>query len=280
MQYRILIPYTHYPIPFRLVPYSAQECQRNPNYLKFINFPLSFVENKTLHKASRKHFSMRIIKSSKCKLRYAPEELQEALKKGGIKKHKAINAVIEDLCRCKYFENTIFRYVLDNGGNRTKAEEVFEEGLIKLSELLRRGQYKGGKIEAFAIQICKNIWLNMRRKKDEQLNLTDDLTTIDSADHDTPESQLAAKEKTIALQEILQNCLEGTCRKLMQMKFIEGERHEKIAETLGLANANSSKEKLNRCKKSALKCIMQREDYQELLKSVDFHVKKKTTHGK
>lgn len=223
---------------------------------------------------------MKIIKSSKCKLRYAPKELQEAVGAGAIERHKAINATIEDLCKCKYFENVVFRYVLDNGGNRIKAEEVLEEGLVKMSELLRKGQYQGGKIEAFAIQICKNIWLNMRRKKDEQLDLTGDLTTMDQADHQTPESQLAAKEKTAALQEIIRNCLGEACRQLMKLKFIEGLRHDKIAEKLGLANANSSKEKLNRCKKSALKCIMQREDYQELLKSVDFHVKKETTHGR
>lgn len=223
---------------------------------------------------------MRIVNSSKCKLRYSAEDLVAAIASGGVKRHKAINSVIEDLCKCKFFENTIFRFVLDNGGTRTKAEEVFEDGLIKTSELLRRGQYQGGKIEAFAIQICKNIWLNMRRKKDEQLNLTDDISTMDQADHETPESLMAATEKTAALQEILQNCLDESCRKLMQMKFIEGFRHDKIAEALGLANANSSKEKLNRCKKNAVKCIMQRDDYQDLLKSVDFHLKKTTTHGK
>lgn len=223
---------------------------------------------------------MRIVKSSKCKLRYSADDLLSAIKTGGTQRHKAINAVIEDLCKCKYFENTVFRFVLDNSGTRTKAEEVVEDGLIKLSELLRKGQYQGGKIEAFAIQICKNIWLNMRRKKDEQLHLTDDISTMDRADQETPESLMAATEKTAALREILQNCLDESCRRLMQMKFIEGFRHDKIAEQLGLANANSSKEKLNRCKKNAIKCIMQRDDYLDLLKSVDFHLKKTTTHGK
>ncbi len=223
---------------------------------------------------------MRIVKSSKCRLRYSAEDLISAITSGGVMRHRAINAVIEDLCKCKFFENTVFKFVLDNGGTRTKAEEVFEDGLIKLSELLRKQQYQGGKIEAFAIQICKNTWLNMRRKKDEQLNLTDDISSMDSADQETPESLLAAKEKTAALQEILSNCLDDACLKLMQMKFIEGFRHDKIAEQLGLANANSSKEKLTRCKKNALKCIMQRNDYQNLLNSVDFHFKKTTTHGK
>jgi len=223
---------------------------------------------------------MRIVKSSKCRLRYSAADLLSAITSGGINRHKAINTVIEDLCKCKYFENIIFRFVLDHGGTRTKAEEVFEDGLIKLSELLRKGQYQGGKIEAFAIQICKNTWLNMRRKKDEQLHLTGDISTMDRADHETPESLMAASEKTAALQEILQNCLDQACRQLLQMKFIEGHRHDKIAEQLGLANANSSKEKLSRCKKNAIKCIMQRNDYQDLLKSVDFHLKKTTTHGR
>jgi RNA polymerase sigma factor (sigma-70 family) len=223
---------------------------------------------------------MRIVKSSQCKLRYSAEDLLSALSSGSNVRHQAINGVIEDLCKCKYFENTVFRFVLDNGGTRTKAEEVFEDGLIKLSELLRKGQYQGGKIEAFAIQICKNTWLNMRRKKDEQLNLTDDISSMDRADHETPESLMAAGERKAAFREILQNCVEESCLKLMQMKFIEGFRHNKIAEQLGLANANSSKEKLNRCKKNAIKCIMQRDDYQDLLKSVDFHLKKKRTHGR
>ncbi len=223
---------------------------------------------------------MRIVKSSKCKLRYTADGLLSAVTSGGSMRRKAIHAVIEDLCKCSYFENTIFRFVLDNGGTRTQAEEVFEDGLIKLSELLRKGQYQGGKIEAFAIQICKNTWLNMRRKKDEQLHLTDDISTMDQADHETPESLMAAKERRAVFRDILQNCLDEACLKLMQMKFIEGFRHNKIAEELGLANANSSKEKLNRCKKNAIKCIMQRDDYQDLLKSVDFHLKKTTTHGK
>jgi RNA polymerase sigma factor (sigma-70 family) len=223
---------------------------------------------------------MRIVRSSKCRLRYSADELVSAITSGGNTRLKAINSVIEDLCKCSYFENTVFRFVLDNGGTRTKAEEVFEDGLIKLSELLRKGQYQGGKIEAFAIQVCKNTWLNMRRKKDEQLNLTDDTSSMDQADHETPESLMTSGERTAAFREILHNCVDEACLKLMQMKFIEGVRHNKIAEQLGLANANSSKEKLNRCKKNALKCIMQRDDYQDLLKSVDFHLKKTRTHGR
>ncbi|MEL7119474.1 MAG: sigma-70 family RNA polymerase sigma factor [Bacteroidota bacterium] len=223
---------------------------------------------------------MKIVKASKCKMRYVPEDLMAAVKDGGINSFKSINAVIEDLCMCMYFENVVFRFVLDQGGNRIKAEEVFEEGLIKLGELLRKGQYKGGKIEAFAIQICKNIWLNMRRKKDEQLDLTDDLSTMDRVDYQTPEYHLAEKEKSNVLQSILQSCLDESCRKMMQMKFIEGQRHEYIAQEMGLSNANSSKEKLNRCKKGALKCIQQRDDFMDLLKSVDFYFNRTKAYGK
>lgn len=223
---------------------------------------------------------MQVVTSSPCKMRQTPEAITGAIEKGGFALYRVINQVIEDLCKCRYFENTVFKYVLNNGGTRTKAEEVLEDGLVKLSELLRQGKYNGGKVEAFGIQICKNIWLNMRRKKDEQLHLTDDVMSMDKTDYETPESLITDRERTDALRQVLDGCVGEECQKLMQMKFIEGQRHNKIAEILGLANADSSKEKLSRCKKNALKCIETHEHYSALLAAVDFQPKKRSRHGK
>ncbi len=222
---------------------------------------------------------MKLFSKSNCSIRYQPEAIVEIVRKNTEEKERMINVVIEDLCKCKYFENTIYRFVLNNGGSRLKAEEVIEEGLIKLCELIRIGKYAGGKLESFAIQICKNLWLNMRRKKDEQLQLTDDLLTIDRPEYSTPESQMTMAERTEILGQVLRECLSESCRQILHLKLVEGKRHEAIAQLLGLANANSSKEKLNRCKKSALNCIEKNSKYDALMKSVDFFVKKKIPHG-
>ena len=65
-----------------------------------------------------------------------------AVSQGGTTLTRMINSVIEDLCKCAYFERVVFKYVLTNGGTRTKAEEILEDGLIRTSELIRRGKYQ------------------------------------------------------------------------------------------------------------------------------------------
>lgn len=205
--------------------------------------------------------------------------IQMAIQEGGGHLAKVINAVLEDLCTCKFFEKVVYKFVLNNGGSHHKAEEVLEEGLIKLSELIRNGKYEGGKLDAFAIQICKNIWLNMRRKKDEQVILPGSQDYLDAIDQSTPEKRMTGDEKSKILKNILANCLDESCLKLLELKIVEGVRHEKIAKELGLANANSSKEKLNRCKKNAMACIEKSPHYMALMESVDFFVKKNSKHG-
>ena len=222
---------------------------------------------------------MKLIPSGKCRLRHSPQQILEAARSGGAQLQRTANELVEDLCKCTYFERTVFRYVLKNGGQRQQAEEVLEEGLIKLHELVLRGKYNGGKVEAFAIQICKNVWLNLRRRKDEQLELTDDPVIMDRPDSSTPEALLLDAEKAHVLGRALDLCLDENCRQLLYMKLIERRRHDEIASLLGLAGANSSKEKLNRCKKKALKCMEQSEQFEALLASVDVFFKKKSPYG-
>lgn len=210
---------------------------------------------------------------SKCKLRHSPDQLVAAVSAKSPYLSKFINRTIEDLCKCRYFEATVFKIVLTNGGNRVKAEEIVEEGLVRLSTLIRQGKFKGGQLEAYAITICRNLWLNMRRKKDEQWVMTGEQHTLDSADLHTPETNIMKTEKRDVLKQLLLESVDGDCLKIMKLKFIEGLRHAKIAEEMGLANADGSKDKLSRCKRKALKGLKNHPNFKEMIASVGIHLR-------
>ena len=218
---------------------------------------------------------MKLIPRKGCKIRHTDEAILEAMQTGGNRLTVVINNLIEDLCKCKYFENVVFKYVMNNGGNRQKAEDVLEDGLIKLSELLHAKKYKGGKFEAYAIQVCKNIWLNMSRKKDERVHLVEDYSIMDRPEEKNPESILAGKERSRVLKLILEKCLDEACLQLLQLKLIEGKRHEEIAKLMNFSSANSSKQKLDRCKKKALSCIEKNDNYLKMMEAVDFLIPEK-----
>ncbi len=201
---------------------------------------------------------------SKCRFKYTPDEIVKFIQSNGGPLSSVANQVIEDLSRCNYVENTVFKYVLNNGGSRVKAEEVIEEGLLKIYDLILAKKYQGGKLEDFAINTCKNLWRNMRRKKDEQLHLSGDREEMDRPDQNNPEKYFMAQERRKLLQEIFANCLDQSCLKMLQLKHLDGLSHDKIAGQMGLASSGSSREKLYRCIGKAKKCIEKHPRYEEL----------------
>lgn len=210
---------------------------------------------------------------SKCNLRHSPDQLVAAVKAKSTHLSKLINRTIEDLCKCRYFEATVYKIVLANGGTRVKAEEIVEEGLVRLSTLIRQGKFKGGQLEAYAITICRNLWLNMRRKKDEQWVMTGEEKTLDSIESHTPETNIMETEKRAVLKKLLLETVDGDCLKIMKLKFVEGLRHDKIAQEMGLSNADGSKDKLSRCKRKALKSIKSHPNFRELIASVGMYLR-------
>lgn len=212
---------------------------------------------------------LNIFSKRKCSIRLDEAAILEATRIGGEALYNVVNIVTEDLCKCTYFQRIVFKYVLNSGGTKVKAEDVLADGLLKTGELLQQGKYKGGQIESFAIGICKNTWLTTRRKKEEQINLTGDSTTLDRIEHATPATSLEQAEKQHILKGILQKCINKGCQEIFKLKITDGMRHEKIMEQLDLPSIESSRQKLTRCKKKAKACLRKHPAYLQLLASVD-----------
>lgn len=79
---------------------------------------------------------------------------------------------------------SVKRYILQNNGTASNAEDIFQEALIQIYIKLRNGKViLTSSFSTYFISICKNLWLyQLRKKRNQVLEFADEmyLTSIES----------------------------------------------------------------------------------------------------
>ena len=179
-------------------------------------------------------------------IRYTKTEIARIELEGGPALGKMVDAVIEELCKCRVFLKTVIGYVLNNGGNTQDAEDTIQEGLAQLVVNLYENKYQGeSSVENYAFGICKFKWNNRRRKvsrlqylSDEKWATFDHKADADQNHHPTED------EKMIWL--ILEK-MNQTCKNLLKLVYM-GLSYKHIGEELNFAE-QTVKNKISACRK-------------------------------
>lgn len=148
----------------------------------------------------------------------------------------------------------ILNLISQNSGTHDDAEDMLQESLIVLWERVRSGKFEqSAKLSTFLYATARNRWLGRLRHKGREIP-----RDIDPEEH--RDESLSALDVLVETEEsaMVRDALSRIgeqCRKLLLLFYWEEQTMDKIAGTLGFANADTAKAKKYQCKKALEKAL-------------------------
>lgn len=148
----------------------------------------------------------------------------------------------------KQFSGKMFAVCLRYFSDRMEAEDVLQEGFIKVFTHL--GQYSGsGSLEGWVRRVIVNTALEKLRKKSFLISINDNENMIAETSSNHAFSNLESME----LLKLVRNLPQGY-RVVFNLYAIEGYSHAEIAQTLGISEG-TSKSQLARARGTLQKMV-------------------------
>ncbi|MFD2563216.1 RNA polymerase sigma factor [Aquimarina rubra] len=159
--------------------------------------------------------------------------------------------------------NYIKGFVLQNSGDDTDAEDVFQDALIVIYEKLKSGSLdmnKNVSIRTYLYAVCKNLWRSRLRKK-KRLIVDSEIIEADEGFEMSIAEEIENKEREHLYRKYFLT-LSNTCKDLLNLVF-KGNSMKDIAAITGYSEGYTRKKKFE-CKKALLERIEKDPIYKEL----------------
>ncbi|MEO6036830.1 MAG: sigma-70 family RNA polymerase sigma factor, partial [Saprospiraceae bacterium] len=188
---------------------------------------------------------------------WTDERLAEAIRSGGPPREAALQAIYQR----PGLRETVIRLVLDQGGSRDDALDVFQETLLLFDRNLREGRFEGrSALSTYFVGIAKWRWLTARRQKGR-------FTELSPEQHEglveSPEHEVLRGEHRDWLEAALGQ-LGERCRQLLRLYQLDYSMEE-IAQTMQYANSDVAKKEAYRCRVRFRALVDQHPEWNELL---------------
>ena len=169
------------------------------------------------------------------------------------------NSVIHYVYRSCY--PNVRKLILSNGGNEFDAQDIFQEGLVKVYQKITEHELKlTCKFGTYLYSVCRFLWLNELEKRKPEAGsssstefLTDDQTA----------NMKIRENAELKLYERHFNELSRECQKVLNLYF-QNTSMEEICVVMGYKNVQIAKDKKYRCKKSLTDKIHNNPEYKRL----------------
>ena len=178
----------------------------------------------------------------------ADKEIIDQLQHG---EYHKVDEALTYLHRRVYKQVTIF--INKYYGTSNDAEDVFQDGLLSIYKLARRGSLdENTNVEAYLFAICRNLWFQQLRKKREVISLEDNML-----DFEVKEVALFKLMKQEEKKEIfhLLNQMGENCRKVLIDFYYKRVRMREIAERMGYSSEQVAKNRKSECLKKLRKLV-------------------------
>ena len=188
---------------------------------------------------------------------WTDERLAQGIRAGGPGREAALQAMYQK----PGLRETVIRLVLDHGGRRDDALDVFQETLLLFDRNLREGRFEGrSTLATYFVGIAKWRWQAVRRRQGR-------LTELLPGDYDglveSPEAEVLRTEHREWLEKALGQIGER-CRQLLQLYQLDYSMEE-ITRTMQYANADVAKKEAYRCRMRFRELLEQFPQWKHLL---------------
>ncbi|WP_109434202.1 MULTISPECIES: RNA polymerase sigma factor [Aquimarina] len=153
------------------------------------------------------------------------------------------------------------QYILQNSGNESDVEDVFQDALVLIYQKLKADSLElHSSLRTYFYGVCKNIWRN-RLRKNKKMVITEEIP--DDAESIPPAviEYIAQKEQEHVYRKHFLK-LSDSCREILQLLF-QGKSMKDIATITGYSEGYTRKKKFD-CKRSLIQMIEKDPIYQEL----------------
>ena len=175
----------------------------------------------------------------------------------GIAKRK--DSIIRYVYRSCYPD--VRKLILTNGGNEHDAEDVFQEGLVKVyQKITEQGLELTCKFGTYLYSVCRFLWLGEleKRKAKGRENGTAEYIIDDQTANNRIRENAEMKLYEKHFRELSKDC-----RTVLNMYFRKASMEE-ICVVMGYKNIQIAKDKKYRCKKSLTSKIYNNPEYKKL----------------
>lgn len=171
---------------------------------------------------------------------WSDESLLAAIQGGGQAREEALRRIY----LLPGLRETVARFVLDNGGSRTDAQDVFQEAFILFDRNLREGRFEGkSTLATYFVAIAKWRWVTIRRQQGRFQEIS---PAQYEGEVESPENETLRAEHRNLLAEAMGRIGER-CRELLRRYQLDYSMEE-IAREMGYANAETAKKEAYRCR--------------------------------
>ncbi len=191
---------------------------------------------------------------------WTDEALVTGIQAGGSAREEALKR----LYLLPGLREAVIRHVLDHGGSRQDAQDIFQEALVLLDRNLREGRFEGkSSLSTYFVAIAKWRWVTVRR---QQGRFTDLAPAHYDAEVESPEAETIRSEYRDLFQEALGQIGER-CRDLLRLYQLEYSMDE-IADRMQYQSADVAKKEAYRCRMRFRELLETNPQYAQLLNAL------------
>ena len=169
------------------------------------------------------------------------------------------DSVVRYVYRTSYPE--VRKLILINGGTEHDAEDIFQEGLVKVyQKITRHGLELTCQFGTYLYSVCRFLWLNELEKK--KVSKWETLAAEDIIDDQTANNKIRENAELGLYRKHFRE-LGRECQKVLNMYF-QNATMEEICVAMGYKNVQIAKDKKYRCKKSLINKIYNNPEFRRL----------------
>jgi RNA polymerase sigma factor (sigma-70 family) len=151
----------------------------------------------------------------------------------------------------KQHHKTIVKWVLNNGGDVSDAEDVFQEGMVILFEKAQSDSFRlTCKVGTYLIAVSKNLWYQRMQQRRKDPVLLPENEDGESGIHRVYEEDISTHHEREVYYEQLNDALEQLgepCRSLLTAFYHQDKNMQEITTLFGYTNADNAKTQKYKC---------------------------------
>jgi RNA polymerase sigma factor (sigma-70 family) len=157
---------------------------------------------------------------------------------------------------------SVKKYIEENSGSETDAQDVFQDALILVYERIRKGNLiLTCSFGTFLFAVAKTQWLNVLRQRKKRNIVTDACDEIINGDTDIYNDLIQAEKKKLFITHF--NELTEDCKKIIQL-FIKEFSITEITKLMNFSSEQHTKNRRVRCKNALINKIESNPRFKEL----------------
>ena len=130
-------------------------------------------------------------------------------------------------------KNELYRLALRITMSKEEAEDIVQDTMIKVWN--RREEWQEiDSIEAYSLRVCRNLSLDRIKKKENNNDSLDDVSTLEPIGSTTPQERMIQRDRVKLVRDIV-NSLPEKQKSCMQLREFEGKSYKEIAQVLSIS---------------------------------------------